>query len=367
LRAFETTHPHEKPTTFWNFMASGPVYIPKVYDCRNKTFFRFLYQPVSSYSTAPLTGYVYPTEEIRRGDLNQVVAQQGVNLRNPFTGQPFPNNTIPAGMLSPQAQNAFKYMPLPNFGAPGNLIDNVHGNQVGDIKENNWHFRIDHAITSANTITFNHYRYNREGHEYNTIEPLPTYDDTNPTRMWSIQDTHTFSPRIVNEFLFGRNRQSYITKRTTVEGNALLQELGITDLGGRTTPAGVVGSPNFFTQVWGFQPGTLSGSFSPGEVTYPLFGRTGPDTSRDDPSVWNLKDTVSMNRGTHTIKTGLQISWERPWTESLSTNSWGVYNFTGIFSGSDIGDFLLGLPYTTQIDTSRPRVWSALPTLRRSD
>jgi hypothetical protein len=176
--------------------------------------------------------------------------------------------------------------------------------------------------------------------------------------MWSIQDTHTFSPHIVNEFLFGRNRQSYITKRTTIEGNALLQELGITDLGGRTTPAGVVGSPNFFTQVWGFQPGALSGSFSPGEVTYPLYGRTGPDTSRDDPSVWNLKDTVSINRGTHTFKTGLQMSWERPWTESLSANSWGVYNFTGIFTGSDIGDFLLGLPYTTQIDTSRPRVFA---------
>jgi len=358
LRAFEKTHPRERPSTFRNFMASGPVYIPKVYDGRNKTFFRFLYQPVTNRSTGILTGYVFPTQEIRRGDLNQVVTQQRVNLRNPFTGQPFPNNTIPADMLSQQAQRAFKYMPLPNFGAPGNLLDNVHGTQINNTTENHWHFRFDHAITSTNTITFTHYRYNRDLNEYNTIESLPIASDLDATRMWSIQDTHTFSPRIVNEFLFGRNRQGYVAKYSRVEGNALLQELGITDLGGRTTPAGLTGAPNFFSQVWGFQPGALSGSFSPGEVTYPLFGRTRPDNTRDDPSVWNLKDTLSINHGTHTIKTGLQMSWERPWTQALNADSWGRYEFTGIFTGSDIGDFLLGLPFRTTIGTSRPPVYA---------
>jgi hypothetical protein len=94
-------------------------------------------------------------------------------------------------------------------------------------------------------------------------------------------------------------------------------------------------------------------------VTYPLFGNgIRPDNGRDDPSVWNLKDTVSIHRGSHAIKAGVQMSWERPWTQSLSLDSWGTYNFTGIFSGSDIGDFLLGLPYTTVIGTSRPPVYA---------
>ena len=357
LRAFETTHSPTKPTTFRNFMASGPVYIPKVYDGRNKTFFRFLYQPVKAFSRSPQTGYVFPTAEIRQGDMNQVVNQQKVKLINPYTGQPFPNNTIPTAMLSPVALKAFKYMPLPNFGAPGNLLDNVHGLDINSTLETNWHVRFDHALSARNTFSFIHYRYNRDSTESNTIFPLQQNEGHDRTRMFSIQDSHTFSPNIVNEFLFGRTRQGYLSKSGTTAGDVLLKDLGLTDLGGRTSPS-AVGSPNFYTGVWGFQPGQLLGSYSPGEVTYPLFGRISTNSMRDDPSVWNLKNTTSVNRGTHLIKFGLQMTWERPWQQSISNDSWGRYNFNGNISGSDIGDFLLGLPYTTQIDTSRPRIFA---------
>lgn len=359
LRAFETVRRPEKPSGFKNYMASGPVYIPRLYNGRNKTFWRFLYQPVTNRRTGIATGFVYPTEAIRRGDMNQVVSQQRVNLRDPVSGQPFPNNIIPANRLNPQAQAAFKYMPLPNFGPAGNLVDNVHGVSFNNTVESHTHIRIDHSVTRSNTATFTFYRYFRDLQEFNDFQPLQRPSDIDHTYMFSVQDTHTFSPHVVNEFLFGHNRQGWVAKFATVEGNSLLRELGITDLGGRTPPAGLTGAPRFFTQVWGFQPGALTGAFSPGEVTYPLFGSSiRPDNSRQDPSVWNLKDTISIHKGSHTIKAGVQMSWERPWTQALSLDSWGTYNFTGTFSGSDMGDFLLGLPFTTVIGTSRPPVYA---------
>ncbi len=354
LRSHETRHAPGKPSTQWLYEGSGPIHIPGVYDGRDKTFFHFFVLPRFNDQRAPLTGYVYPTAEIRSGDLNQIVQQQKIVPKNPFTGEPFPNNIIPSNMLSPAALAAFNYMPMPNFGTPGNLVDNFLGFQFGTINEKHWHIRFDHAVTDTNTLSFNHYGYNRAGLEGSTAQPLSGYDDTNATRQWSIQDSHMFSPNVINEFQVGRNRQGYIIKLGTVEGNALLQEFGI-DAGGRPTPPGV-GAPQLYTQVWGFQPGALLGSFSVGEVTQPLYGNVGPDRSADRPSVWMLKDAVSVNSGSHLMKFGIELNWERPWGNVASSESWGRYEFTGNFTGSDMADFLLGLPWKTKIETSRPRV-----------
>ena len=356
LRAFETRHPSSKPDSQWNYEASGPIHIPKVYDGRDKTFFHFFYQPRLQDQKAPQTDYVYPTAEIRAGDMNQIVQQQGVTLINPFTGAPFPNNIIPANMLSPVAQATFKYVPMPNFGPAGNLVDNFHGEQFGIIDESHWHLRLDHAITDSNTISFNHYGYNRLLIEGTSTAPLANFQTIDATRMWSIQDSHMFSPSVINEFQYGRNRQGYDMTRATVSGNGLIKEFGI-DLGGRQ-PREAVGCPHMYTGVWGFQPGGHLGSFSPGELRFPLMGRCGTSTGRDNPNVWMMKDVVSVNKGSHLIKFGIELNWERPWEDGNVPIVFGRYNFTGLFSGSDMGDYLLGLPWETSIETDRPRIYA---------
>ena len=356
LRAFETRHPSSKPDSQWNYEASGPIHIPKVYDGRDKTFFHFFYQPRLQDQKAPQTDYVYPTAQIRAGDMNQIVQQQGVTLINPFTGAPFPNNIIPANMLSPVAQATFKYVPMPNFGPAGNLVDNFHGEQFGIIDESHWHLRLDHAITDSNTISFNHYGYNRLLIEGTSTAPLANFQTIDATRMWSIQDSHMFSPSVINEFQYGRNRQGYDMTRATVSGNGLIKEFGI-DLGGRQ-PREAVGCPHMYTGVWGFQPGGHLGSFSPGELRFPLMGRCGTSTGRDNPNVWMMKDIVSVNKGSHLIKFGIELNWERPWEDGNVPIVFGRYNFTGLFSGSDMGDYLLGLPWETSIETDRPRIYA---------
>lgn len=356
LTVGQTRHPPAKPGVRWNYMASGPIYIPKVYDGRDRTFFHFYVQPNRSDQKAPIRNYVYPTAAIRRGDLTEVVQQhlKGEPVINPFTGEPFANNIIPQELLSPVAQAALRYAPMPNAVSPlGTLVDNTHGFQFGSNVEKDWHVRFDHAITDSNTISFNHYGYNRVLDEGTTVS-LSTWFGDNATRMWSIQDSHMFSPTVINEFTFGTNDQGYDQKGATTVGNTLIREFGI-DLGGRTSPEGP-GCPQIYTGLWGFQPGALSGSFSATELTFPFLGRCGAGGNSSNPKVWVMKDNVSVNKGTHLIKFGVEANWERPFGSANSADAWGIYRFTGHYSGSDIADFLLGIPRETGIATSRAPV-----------
>src|SRR5271170_2529347 len=105
----------------------GPVTIPRLYDGRDKTFF-FLDYEGNRRSTASPEQNLVPTLAERNGNLNGLITAanpdpfinpatgQPTNIAvNPYTGLPFPNNTIPASMLSTASQNLLSgYYPLPN-------------------------------------------------------------------------------------------------------------------------------------------------------------------------------------------------------------------------------------------------------------
>jgi hypothetical protein len=296
---------------------------------------------------------------MRTGDLNQVVDQQQVTLINPYTGEPFLNNTIPLEMQSVTANKVIAIAPMPNLGEPGSLKINHQGFELNDNKDSWFHLRLDHAITDTNTISINHFRFNTDVVETRTGEPWYEIDSVGKSRHVSIQDTHTFSPEVINEFLFGRNRQGPggYTGTNVESGNDMLNFLGI-DLGGRTSPSGP-GAPRFWTALWARQSGVYTGAFSPGEVAQPFLGDYYVGGFSQNPDVWILKDTVAVNRGEHLVKFGVEMNWERPWNTAISNDAWGRFDFTGNFSGSDFADLMLGLPYKTFIATSRPDVKAA--------
>jgi hypothetical protein len=98
-------------TTFrqneFGFTVGGPVYIPKIYNGKNKTFFyggfqEFLYRsPANSF-------FRVPTDANYAGDLSD----QGTQIYNPFSARPDPNKP-----------GQFLRDPFPNNQIPGQLID----------------------------------------------------------------------------------------------------------------------------------------------------------------------------------------------------------------------------------------------------
>ncbi len=166
----------------------GPVYLPKLYDGRNRTFFFTAWEGIRNkdphYSLRSV-----PTEQERAGDFTgswftQTIGSQQnripytifdpltVDTRpvpNPTFGyrQPFPGNRIPANRLSPIAVNILKYVPLPN--GPSLPTSNAASNFVPDTtrqaKMASVVTRLD-QVWSANHKSFASLRWN----EVNTYD-----------------------------------------------------------------------------------------------------------------------------------------------------------------------------------------------------
>ena len=113
------TNPIRKPKLRqhqYGFVAGGPVWIPKVYDGRNKSFWLVNYERFKQIrGIADLL--IVPTPD-------QLAGRFTSQIIDPLNGQPFANNTIPANRFSRLARLATaKFFPAPNFtGTGGNYI-----------------------------------------------------------------------------------------------------------------------------------------------------------------------------------------------------------------------------------------------------
>jgi len=107
----------------------GPLYLPGIYNGRNKTFFLVNYERYREGSPQPLVLSV-PEPEMRQGDFHKLTDASGrlITIYDPSTGHqvgsnwvrdPFPGNVIPAGRISPTANLLIKYFPMPNTFTPG--------------------------------------------------------------------------------------------------------------------------------------------------------------------------------------------------------------------------------------------------------
>src|SRR5215470_3102201 len=104
---------------------SGPVYVPKIYDGRNKTFFTASYEGLRQIRSGSVTATAL-TADMRQGNFSALCTagfnvagacnDPGGQIFDPTNGQPFSGNIIPTGRLSDQAKALLQYLPLPQSG-----------------------------------------------------------------------------------------------------------------------------------------------------------------------------------------------------------------------------------------------------------
>ncbi len=101
---FATSIPELRQNQFGGTIG-GPVYVPKVYNGKDKTFFFFNYEGLRGQTQA-LALDTTPSAAQRTGDLS--LTQFGTKFTgtivDPLTGVPFPGNIIPSSRIAPQAQ-----------------------------------------------------------------------------------------------------------------------------------------------------------------------------------------------------------------------------------------------------------------------
>jgi len=168
--------------------AGGPVFIPKLYNGRNRTFFFGLYEG-ERLSQARFVQQTVPTALERRGDFSQSRNAAGnvVSIYDPFSTQPnasspgrfmrtpFPGNVIPAPIQDPVAIKTQSFYPAAN--APGNPVTNqlnFLSRATRTEPQDRVEFKIDHNINERRRMFL---RYTK------------LYQDFGPPNYWDNQAT----------------------------------------------------------------------------------------------------------------------------------------------------------------------------------
>ena len=296
---------------------------------KNKTFFFADYEGSRNHratvvkDNTPLTAW-------RTGDFTSLLANDKV-VKNPFTGDAFPNNVIPSSMINPVSQKLQDYFyPLPNCGASGQTAGNWCGNLPSITDFNIVDGRVDHYFSERDTV-FGRYSYHWMPilGQRGLLPPVGTYNqqrnDSSAIFSWS----HIFSPSLLNEFRTGFSRD-ISDVASTLKGDQIISQVGIQGV----TNTGI-----------------------PGQPTLSITGLTGTSSySIHDKALTNFEvtDNLSWTYGKHAFKFGVDFIYDENNQNYLPNNLYGSFSFSGRYSGAAYADFLLGLPQTTGLSNPAP-------------
>ncbi|HLK47227.1 MAG TPA: TonB-dependent receptor [Bryobacteraceae bacterium] len=335
---FTNAAAQQKPELRFNefgFNIGGPVTFGKLYNKdRNKTFFFYNMEWRKYVQGTGVINQTVPLTSWYGGNLSggpaihvPTAAQLAPSILDKFKamglqpGEPFPNNTIPASLLDPNAQVLLKtgIFPAPTSGtqfikgvtAPTNFKDET--------------VRIDHRFNDKFSI-FGHFIAEQIMQGFTTSmwsgDNVPTVGNNfgNPTYSAVVRTIHTISPTLLNEINFNYN------------GN----RLNITPTGLYTQPSGLqiprlFSGPNNLNRMPQIN---LAGS------TGTNYDATGwPWNNAADSFQWG--DDLSWVKGNHQLKIGASIMWYKK-VQDLNVRTQGSYTFNGTYTGNDFADFLLG-------------------------
>ena len=178
----------------YGFAVGGPVYLPKLYNGRNRTFFFGSWEKLNQVSESTGIASTLTSAE-RNGDFSAA----GVQITDPFTGVPYPNNQIPASELnSPSgkiSQALEKYMTLPNLSGVQNNLQNSFPNNIVITQTLD---RVDENIGDKNRLYFRYHWQNITIVNGSNFAVNNSYGPTH-SRNYAIGYTRILKPNLVND------------------------------------------------------------------------------------------------------------------------------------------------------------------------
>lgn len=308
----------------WNLEGGGYIW-------RDRTFFYgqwfaqkipLGYQAQASVPLAAWRSGVFPT-----------MTPNTTPIIDPQTGQPFPNNTIPASRISPVAK-AFQdnYLPAPNNGEATKQVNNYVFQFPfnTDLYRGDWPMaRIDHQLTKNNSF-FVRWLMRQTPYVLNNGLPILVWTRNRRHQQWAAGDTHLFTPQMVNEFRFGYSTDYMVDGQSNA---------------GQTPPDGAQVLAT--TGLQGSNPGNSKGQGFPSISITGLTAMTNvAGGTKANNHITTFADTLTWQKGRHVLKFGGSAVHFSNYYGFV--NDYGTFFFTGSFTGSPYADFLLGLPQTSQ-------------------
>ncbi|HEV2379802.1 MAG TPA: TonB-dependent receptor [Terriglobia bacterium] len=350
--------------------AGGPIYIPHLYNGRDKSFWFFDYEGLRDHERAsPLFQYV-PTAAMWSGDLSNAVdpnnpCSQGpscptgnspVTIYNPNTTGPGPtyqrtpflNNQIP-GPLSPTAAALKSLTALPTNTNNPYVAPNFTATYPNVKSTNTFTSKVDENLSDKDRLSV---RYTRswtnaavEGGYYanpiNDSSGMGTSADNYYINNVGVSYTKTISPTWLNELLVGVNR-SAVHYGTLADFTDWDSKLSVPN------PFGVTGWPTLYS--YENQVGTYMGPSL-------YFGWDSDNVHNQNLTSETIEDNVTWTHGKHTVQFGgrgrreqnnvrenQQAQGSNSWQNSYTTDWCASCQAPALDSGSGFAELLLGLP-----------------------
>ncbi len=279
---------------------------------KNRTFFFASYQGTSQDRRPTSRQGLVPTAAMRAGDFSAIPRQ----LRNPSTGQPFPNNQIPASLFSPAAVKILnEWLPLPNPQAGDNPMT-LRFQQPESLDDHQWLGRIDHSFNDRHRA-YGRFWMSRASTPPNLAQGnilSSAFGRTWQNTVVSVNDTYIFKRNLLNNLVVTFNRT-----------NNRNFQIYPPDYGALGIKAHNDKTPQWFFNVSGY------------------FGINSGDTNTFLRNEIQVVDTVRWTAGRHEVATGFDYSYgQGDIVNNFRAN--GRFSFSGgaPFTGDALADFFLG-------------------------
>lgn len=320
----------------YGFSIGGPLWLGKKLDFRNKVFWFGDYEGTKIRESATITSTI-PTLRMRSGDFGELSDP----VIDPQTGDPFPNNVIPAERQDPVAQTLIDLYPNP---VNGDLAANFVNQSPRKNDIDKWDVRIDVNPTSKDMFMW---RLSKHDSVNPAVLALP------PPAFGGGLDT------IIEGYNTGASWNKVLTP------NLLWSVRGAWNFGlfKRDNPAQAGGA--FLNDQYGIQGAnnSIPGSFSAMGISgYRQVGIGAFNPVDRDSQNRQLVTDLSWTKGKHSLKGGFNLIRSQNNIFNIR-HEIGTYNYNGRFTGDGMSDFLLGMvntyTYQTRIQVQlRQTLWS---------
>jgi len=249
-------------------------------------------------------------------------------VRDPLTGQPFANNTIPADRIDPVARQLMDLFPLPNAAGANNFF------RTANTTDNAQRYlgRADIHFNNNDNMFARYFQSDRDRFIPGNFGGIA---DGTSTSAWGRQEmttrtfaagwNHAVGSKTLNELRFGYNK---------ADSTAVQDPFGQTGI-----PLGVPSDP----RVAGGLPGInfASGGYRLGSPDFlPKYQLT---------DISQITDTFTMFRGANQWKFGVDLMMPMRNTFLDVPATRGSVTFRNTYTGNVLGDFLLGYVSDAQL------------------
>jgi hypothetical protein len=316
------------------FTLGGPIMIPKTRVNLRNSFWNLNISGGRNRTGVNPTSSL-PTADLRNGDFSSLLGV--TTIYDPLTNQPFVNNVIPASRIDPAAAGLLKFFPLPTGSG---LVNNYQLVRNNPNNNTNINARVTIPVTANDRLNVNLSHQSRDSSQIQNFGFVdPTHGEGGNV---SVAYSRTISPTVVNNFQISANRNTLENSSFFSFGDNIAGDLGIN---------GVLATP---------------ATYGPPTISLSNFSslNDGTPTALHSTS-YNLNDSISMTRGNHTFRFGVQASLRQ--TNSLTSQlARGSFSFSGQATqqivdgvrvntkdnptGYDLADFLLGMPNSASVN-----------------